>query len=80
MKPELKDKLKENHGMKPTLENTLRETTVEHLGTDATATDLVAYKRVLAIAWEKTPPRDTEDARVLCIAVLEGKHGEWVNQ
>jgi hypothetical protein len=69
-----------------TLAAEIRTTTAEHLGPDADALDLVAYREALTRAWPSAGKAELdEDARAALVeAVLEGRAGlddegrDWV--
>lgn len=58
-----------------TLQQTLSQTTVEHLGPEATAADLKAFRAALTAAWPTGEVLDTEAAQALSDKVFEA--GEW---
>jgi hypothetical protein len=67
-----------------TLADEIRTTTVEHLGPDADALDLAAYREALTRAWPVSVELDDERREVIVTAVLEGRAGldaagrDWV--
>jgi hypothetical protein len=65
---------------RPSLSDALRAVTPEHLGTEATDADVAAYRKVLARAWQDSPPIDSDEARILGERVFEGKFGEWLQR